>query len=152
MLKIKVIIVTIASPIVIGLYRDGVLFKTQTLDGQASESLAPFFRDLMQNYDIEAIAYTNGPGSFMAIKLGYLFFKTLQIVKNIDLYGIDGFYFNNNKPIKAIGKMVFVKEGNDIVMQKVDGVLPSASYILPSNWHQEDFFKQNEPLYIVPAV
>ncbi|XPV52291.1 MAG: hypothetical protein ACNI3H_07725 [Halarcobacter ebronensis] len=53
----------------------------------------------------------------MAIKVAYIFLKTLRITKNIPLYASNGFNFNNNSPIKALGKKYFIKE-DDII--KVD--------------------------------
>ncbi len=50
----------------------------------------------------------------MGIKVTYLFLKTLSIVKNIPLLAIDGFFFNENHPIKAVGKLYFVKNSNTI--------------------------------------
>ena len=40
----------------------------------------------------------------MAIKVAYLFLKTISISKNIELESCSGFEFNKNSPIKALGK------------------------------------------------
>ena len=42
----------------------------------------------------------------MAIKVAYIFLKTISITRSIDLYACEGFEFNQNSPIKALGKSI----------------------------------------------
>ena len=37
--------------------------------------LPEVFADLLNEYEIKSVTYANGPGSFMAIKMSYLFFS-----------------------------------------------------------------------------
>ena len=77
------------------------------------------------------------------------FFKTLEIVKNIKLLAADGFYFNKNRPIKAVGNSYFVKKEGIIILKKDE---KEGEFYLPEKLKLEDFDEDNEPLYILKAV
>ena len=87
----------------------------------------------------------------MAIKITYIFLRTLGITKNIELFASDGFNFNDNKPIKAMRKMYFVKKDDKITTEFFENELVS-EFILPKTIKIENFTKDIEPLYILPAV
>ncbi len=87
----------------------------------------------------------------MAIKITYIFLKTLSISKKIELFGCDGFNFNNNSPIKASRKMYFVKKDDKIETQFFDQE-QTCEFILPKVVELKNFTKDIEPLYILPAV
>ena len=53
----------------------------------------------------------------MSIKNCLYIFETICQIKNIDFLAIDGFTFNQNSPIKALGKKYFI---NDNGLVKVD--------------------------------
>ncbi len=84
----------------------------------------------------------------MAIKLSYIFFKTLQITNDIKLFGVNGFYFNNNKPIKAVGNSFFVKKEDIITLEKDK---KEGEFFLPKTL-KFDEFENEEPLYVIKAV
>ncbi len=109
------------------------------------------FKEIEEKYRVLSIFYAKGPGSFMAIKVSYVFLKSYAIVKNIPLFATDGFYFNGNLPIKAMGKMFFIKEGDNITFDKItpkrEGV-----FKLPKILTEEDYSKNSLPLYMLPAV
>jgi tRNA A37 threonylcarbamoyladenosine modification protein TsaB len=89
----------------------------------------------------------------MAIKITYLFLKTLTITKNCELFATDGFSFNQNSPIKAIGTLYFLRKNGIIATQKIDEELEEIkAFALPQSLNYEIFTKENEPLYILPAV
>ena len=85
----------------------------------------------------------------MAIKLAYLFFKTLEISKNIKFLAVDGFYFNKNSPIKAVGNSYFVKKEGIISIEKN---LKEDEFYLPDELNINDFSTDVSPLYILKAV
>lgn len=87
----------------------------------------------------------------MAIKITYIFLKTLSITKEVELFATDGFYFNGNNPIKAMRKMYFVKEDEKIITKIFDEE-QSSEFRLPQDLVEDDFSKDIEPLYILPAV
>ena len=146
---IDIVIIPISSPIKIGLYKEGKLFEEIVSDEMTSEFLPQFFDEILKKYEIDNIIYSKGPGSYMSIKLTYIFIKTLEITKNINLLAVDGFYFNQNSPIKAVGNRFFVKENDTITIKKAE---ISNSFELPQKLNFDDFSNEIEPLYILNAV
>jgi hypothetical protein len=87
----------------------------------------------------------------MGIKVTYLFLKTLGIVKNIPLFAIDGFFFNDNSPIKAVGKLYFVK--NSEVISLLPREAPNINgFTLPKTIDAKNFKSDNAPYYGIDAV
>jgi len=149
--EVELVFITLSSPIQIGVYEEKKLIDTYSSEEKSSDVLPLLVDDLMQKYKIKALYYANGPGSFMAIKVAYIFLRTLSIVKDLPLYAVDAFYFNNNQPIKAIGKLYFVKVASEIKTQKFEEKLLS-SFELPENLIQNDFNTDSAPLYSIGAV
>lgn len=149
--EVSLIFVTLSSPIMIGVYEEGRLIDTYTSEEKSSDILPLLVEELMQKYEIKALYYANGPGSFMAIKVAYIFLKTLSIARELPLYAVDAFYFNNNQPIKAIGKLYFVKVASEIQTQKFDEK-PEGSFELPERLIENDFNTDTAPLYSIGAV
>ena len=87
----------------------------------------------------------------MAIKITYIFLRTLGITKGIELFATDGFNFNDNKPIKAMRKMYFIKK-DDKIETKFFEDEQNYGFTLPEILKPENFTKDIEPLYILPAV
>ena len=149
--SVDVVCITLTSPIQIGIYEEQKLIEVKESDQKSSDILPLIFQEILQQYEIKALFYVNGPGSFMAIKVAYVFLKSLSILKNIPLYARDAFYFNNNQPIKAIGKLFFVKMHEKIETQKLETV-PVVSFKLPDLLEYKDFSKETAPLYKIAAV
>ena len=129
------------------------MIKEYRSEKKTSEVLDKYFQEIFQNYEIKSLFYTKGPGSFMSIKITYIFLKSISIVKNISLFATDGFAFNNNNPIKATGSFYFVKKDDKISTQKMDiKDLDKLRFNLPKVLDKTIFSKDNQPLYILPAV
>lgn len=135
----------------LGLYKNNKLFKTYRSFEKTSEILPKIFKEIEELYEIKKLYYAKGPGSFMAIKVSYVFLKSYAIAKDIDLKAAEGFYFNNNSPIKALGKTYFVKEENNIILDTIT-VKKEGEFSLPTSLNDADFTEDNLPLYILPAV
>ena len=87
----------------------------------------------------------------MGIKVSYLFLKTLSITKKIPLLATDAFFFNQNSPIKAVGKLYFVKNRTTIELEPI--VSPEiVAFKLPKNIDLEKFDADNLPYYGIDAV
>jgi len=151
MLKVDVLVIALSSPIYIGIYEDKKLIKSITSDEKSSDVLPILFEDILKEYEIKNLFYVNGPGSFMAIKVAYIFLKSISILKNIPFFATDGFKFNKNSPIKAIGKLFFVKIGSEIKTQKLDDV-EVVQYELPQTLNYDEFTTNTTPLYKIGAV
>ncbi len=88
----------------------------------------------------------------MAIKLSYIFLRTLSITKNIPLFAAEGFCFNNNQPIKATGALYFLKKDGKILTEKMDPSIAHGDFVLPQRLEKALFTKETAPLYVLPAV
>jgi len=151
MLKVDILCITLTSPIKIGVYEDGKLIETILSDERSSDVLPLIFKDLLNKYEVEKLFYANGPGSFMAIKVAYIFLKSLSILKKIPFFATDAFYFNKNQPIKAIGKLYFVKINQEIKTQKIE-TAPEVDFHLPDVLDYNEFSTNTTPLYMIGAV
>jgi hypothetical protein len=87
----------------------------------------------------------------MAIKVAYLYLKTLSIVLGTKLLAADAFYFNGNRPLKAVGKLYFVKMASEIKTKKFETPVES-EFQLPSRLNLNDFSDDALPYYGIGAV
>jgi len=147
--SVDIVAIVISKPLLIGVYENGKLIEKIEKTGMTSDILPLVFDDLLQKYHINSVIYSKGPGSYMAIKLAFVFFKTLEITKNIKLLAAEGFYFNKNKPIKAAGNSFFVKKEGIITLKKDE---KEGGFYLPESLNFNDFDEDTEPLYILKAV
>jgi len=144
-------VISLSSPLKIGIYENSNLIKEYCKNEQTSEILPTVFMEILQTYKIDTLFFANGPGSFMAIKVSYIFLKSLSITLGIQLLGCDGFAFNNNRPIRAMKRVYFVKKDGKIVTEVMHDDIEQ-SFDLPSILEKNLFSKDSEPLYILPAV
>lgn len=148
---VDVVLIALSSPIQIGIYEDSKLADSIISEEKSSEILPAIYKDILEKYEVQRLFYANGPGSFMAIKVAYIFLKSLSILRNIPLFATDAFYFNENQPIKAIGKLYFVKISSEIKTEKLTEV-PSMNFKLPKVLQYNHFSKETAPLYGIGAV
>jgi len=149
--SVDLVFITLSSPVLVGVYEEKKLIETIESYEKSSEILPNIFDELSKKYKIKKLFYANGPGSFMAIKIAYIFLKSMSVLKNIPLLATDAFYFNKNQPIKAIGKLFFVKISSEIKTQKLE-IAPEASFILPDVLDYSKFSTTAAPLYGIGAV
>lgn len=149
---IEILVITISNPLLVGIYENKQLIKEHKLDGKTSDLLPILMEDILKKYEIDQIIYVNSPGSFMSIKLAYVFLKTICIVKNIKIRAIDGFEFNQNSPIKALGKKYFIKIANDIKVDFLEKDCIIHDFKLPMCIENYNFNEETLPIYNLPAV
>ncbi|NCO02015.1 MAG: hypothetical protein GW906_09315 [Epsilonproteobacteria bacterium] len=149
--KVDILLIALSSPILIGVYENRQLIDSIESKEKSSDVLPLLFDELLKKYEVQNLFYANGPGSFMAIKIAYIFLKSISILKNIPLFARDAFYFNNNQPIKAIGKLYFVKISSEIKTQKLETV-PEMTFSLVDVLKYNEFSKIATPLYEIGAV
>jgi len=143
----SLLIISIASPLLIGVYENDLLIKTISSEKKTSEILLPVMMECLEAYDISKIIYTRGPGSYMAIKLTYIMLKTIEITRNIPCFGCSGFTLNGNQP----GNLYFIKEKETIITKKYEQPV-KASFALPQSIHDLKLDEESTPEYILPAV
>ncbi len=145
------LVIALSSPVLVGIYKDGILVEEIRSEGMSSDVLAEIFESLLKRYTFEHFMYAKGPGSFMGIKVTYLFLKTLSITKKVPLLATDAFFFNQNSPIKAVGKLYFVKNRTTIELEPL--ISPEIiAFELPHCIDIQNFDSDNLPYYGIDAV
>jgi tRNA A37 threonylcarbamoyladenosine modification protein TsaB len=154
--NIKVLVISIAKPMLIGIYQDNLLINSIAKEGKTSDILPLLFDKILLKYTVDEIYYVNGPGSYMAIKIAYVFLKTISIINKIDFYAVSGFDFNNNSPIKALGKKYFFRENNKLNDDKIIidflNDIELEDFCLPEKFENIKYSKDTLPNYNLPAV
>jgi tRNA A37 threonylcarbamoyladenosine modification protein TsaB len=148
---VDVVVIELSTPILIGVYENTELIETFSSQEYSSEALPLLFEQILSKYEIQNIVYTQGPGSFMAIKVAYIFLRSLCIINNLELLATPAFTFNNNGPIKAFGKLYFMNDNGTITTKKLEEPL-NAPFELPNKINLSDYSKETAPLYVLPAV
>ena len=148
----QLLLISISSPIKIGLYENNKLVKTYEKEGKSSDLLPSILEEILNEVELEKIAYVNSPGSYMAIKVAYVFLKTLCITKNIEFFAASGFMFNNNSPIKALGKKYFYNKNGETIIDFLHKDSTIAQFKLPETFNTNNFSTNTLPIYNLPAV
>lgn len=147
-----VLVISIANPILIGLYKNNKLIKVYEKEGQSSDIIPLIFEEILKEQTPKRIFYVNAPGSYMAIKVAYVFLKTLAITKKLELLATNGFHFNQNSPIKALGKKYFMLENGEIIVDFIEQDRVLEPFCLPPILDETIFSNENLPEYNLPAV
>jgi tRNA A37 threonylcarbamoyladenosine modification protein TsaB len=152
-MKTTLFIISIANPILIGIYKDDTLEETFQCDGKTSDVLPHTIDTILKNHTLDEIIYVNGPGSYMSIKIAYIFLKTLSITLDIPFLAISGFDTNGNSPIKALGqKYFYLDSDSEIKMRFLEDDEKVNSFKLPEKIDYSLCFKDTLPNYQLPAV
>jgi hypothetical protein len=149
---IDILVISISNPIKIGVYKDNILIDKIEQEGMTSDILPKIFNELLKKYETDTITYVNTPGSYMAIKVAYVFLKTICIVKNIKLNAASGFLFNENSPIKALGKKYFFNKNDKIIIDFLEEKSIISDFKLPQSLDKTSFSSETLPVYNLPAV
>ena len=149
--RYELLIISISSPLLLGVYEEGELIETISSDLKTSEILLPLIKECLDKYDISTIIYTRGPGSYMAIKLTYIMLKTIEITQGIKCVGCSGFALNGGEPIKAVGNLYFIKEKETIITKKYEQPV-NVKFTLPQSIQDLELDEESTPDYILPAV
>ena len=136
----------------VGFYDEsGKLVDIKEYEGLTSDILLPILKEIVEEFDIDKIIYTNGPGSHMATKIAFVLLKTLNIVKDIPIFAISAFDLNGSKPIKALGKLYFIKEKETIITKRFEENIDS-SFFMPDSLDKITILEDIEPSYQIAAV
>lgn len=152
-MSFSILIISISNPIKVGVYENENLIDMKESKLKTSEILLNIIMKFFDEYkNIETIYYTNGPGSYMSIKLTYIILRTFEILKNIKFYGYNSFGLNKNQPIKSVGNFYFIQdESGKISMQNFNEEIKQV-FFMPTNLNSKFFLLENTPLYILPSV
>lgn len=133
----------------VGIYKDDVLFKEIKLENKTSEALPLLMQDLMTKYNFSEFTYANGPGSYMSLKIAYVFLNTLALVKGIPLKAVNGFKFSKNNLIRANNNLYFTMQDDKIKLIKNNNY--KDEFFIPTRY-DFDFCESNLPNYFLPAI
>ncbi len=151
--EVDILVISLSAPLLVGIYQNNRLTEQFTCHEKSSEALPRLMAEILRRYTPQRLCFARGPGSFMAIKITYLFLRTLSISLDIPLLATDGFAFNQNTPIKAAGSLYFSKENGKIATRKIDLEKERLHpFALPQSLEPETFSEESEPLYVLPAV
>ncbi|EFX42361.1 hypothetical protein HSUHS5_0152 [Helicobacter suis HS5] len=145
------------SPVHVGVYSsDYRLIHVFSVSKPTNFALSEIFEALLEwikerCYQIQALYYARGPGSFMAMKLTHVFMHTWALLNPVPLYSTLGFAFNQHAPIKAFGKMYYVLSQEQVTLCALESVL-EIPMSLPPVLDSSVFCTNNQPLYLLPPV
>ncbi|WP_333803123.1 hypothetical protein [Sulfurospirillum sp.] len=134
-----------------GIYENNQLIHAYETTDQTSEALPLLFEGILKEYQPIRLFFARGPGSFMAIKITYIFLKTLSIALGIPLLASDGFAFNEGRAIRAMRNLYFIKEEQAITTVRLEEPVEQ-HFTLPKRLKEDLFSDEIEPLYMLPAV
>ncbi|MDR2905946.1 MAG: hypothetical protein LBU73_08330 [Helicobacteraceae bacterium] len=147
-----------ARPAILAIYDDrGALLESRVLDGHLSEVLARNVALIAARYKIAKVLYAKGPGSFMGIKLSYIFLKSFAIAKDIEFLAADSFYFSGGEPILAHKNKYFARlENGEIALVEREiseaRAIASEPSAAPIALDFSQFSAETAPNYILGAV
>jgi hypothetical protein len=81
-----------------------------------------------------------------------VFLKTVCISRNIELNAASGFLFNDNSPIKALGKKYFFNKNGEIIIDFLEEKSIISDFKLPKSLDKTKFSSNTLPIYNLPAV
>lgn len=148
--KVTLLLLTIAKPTVVALYDENNRFlKSYAFEEKITDGLYKTVKEIERSFEIVRVAYANGPGSFMGLKLGYVFLQTYSAVRDIPFVATESFTFADK--IHSNGKRWFVKSVDSVDLIVLDDS-PIDMPNLPERLDLMLFSDSVEPNYILPAV
>lgn len=147
-MSITLLVNALAKPIQIGVYKDLDLLYSLTKGEKASKDLTPLLEMVLSRFTPTRLAYANGPGSYMGIKLSFISLKTISIIRDIPLFAISAFALNQGGPIRANKALCFVKKDGKIELE----CAKESEFFLPQKLDEKALSKDNLPFYFLPAV
>ena len=150
---VDVVVICISSPVLVGVYCNDELIETMARDEKISDILPALFEELMAKYTVASATYTNSPGSFLGIKLTYIFLKTLSLTQDLKVYALSGFHVNNNAPIRAyMGKYFIKQKDGKITISDIPINEQKSEFTLPKILNKTILSTDIDPIYVSPAV
>lgn len=140
--------ITLCSPILVGVYENGEKVRGFSSSERAGDALIEILREIRAEFDVTAVLYANGPGSFTGIKVAYVILKTFCVASGCDFYAVCGFDLNANGAISANKNMSFVREGGKIILVQRE---PS-KFSLPLNLTSLARSQDTLPNYVIDAI
>jgi len=152
MKKIDILVISLTAPLKIGIYENGNLIEEFESFEKTSEVLPLFFENILKTkkYEINELYYNKGPGSFMAIKITYIFLKSFSILNGFKLKATLGFNLNGNCPISAMRDFYFIQKDKEIIIEQLEKKV--FAFTLPQELDYQLFEDNSLPYYKLPVV
>lgn len=144
----ELIIVSLSTPLIIGVYENGELKDELKSEKQSSDALIELLAQLKNSYKIKRIIYANGPGSFMGLKISYVILRIFCDINNIAFGAISAFSLTQNAAVSAKKGFCFVLEKDKISIQKGQG----SPFLLPKTLENLNISKDALPNYVLDAL
>lgn len=146
---ITLLVASFAKPTLIGVYSaQNELIRSFAEDGKITDFLYQITSEIDKNYLIKRLVYTQGPGSFMGLKLAYVFLASFAIARNIPFEAISSFAIASK--IHAHKNRWFVQNGDRVeVVEMAD---QTDLIALPRSIDSIAFESDKLPRYELPAV
>ena len=147
--KVNVLVIAVASPMLIGIYANHQLLEQFECTGQTLQELPDTFVKILQQYDIEKLYYTKGPGQAMAVKIAFVFLKSFALVRKLPFYACLAFEFNEFSPIKAFGKHYFIyqKDNKNNFKSSILDQIDNKAFVLPQKLDHHIFDGNTDLLF-----
>ncbi|GEM_PF-326630 len=146
--SVELLVISLCSPLLVGIYENGVLKEQLLSQKHASEALVEILENTQKRYNITSVGYANTPGSFMGLKVAYTILKVYTETLGVEFWAVSGFSLNGGGAIKANNAVSFVKEGDEVVLKRA---VP-ASFALPPTLKSLAKTHETLPDYIISAV
>ncbi|MDR1911972.1 MAG: glycoprotease [Helicobacteraceae bacterium] len=147
-----ILLIGATKPARLAVYNEsGEALEFFEIDKPLSEGLFSIMKAIDIRFNIVKVLYARGPGSFMGLKLGYIFLKTFAFARDIPFLATDSFNLSGDRPILAHGKRRFVKKDKRIEIEIFDA--PFEESLKPPNRLDITLFDdQTLPNYILDAA
>lgn len=144
----ELLLISLSSPLLLGVYENGILKQCLSSQAPSSDAIIELLSKIKKIYKIERILYTNGPGSFMGLKVSYVILRIFCDINDIAFSAISAFSLNNNAPINAKKGFCFILKNDEIIIEKGEGKMLSLPKILNTLKPSNDTL----PNYILDAI
>jgi tRNA A37 threonylcarbamoyladenosine modification protein TsaB len=150
--NVTVLLISAAKPCFFALYdENGEMIEQESCDKPLTESLYVLMSAAERRYSIKRVLYVNGPGSFMGLKLGFVFMRTFALAREIDFAACDSFAITGGAPVFSHKNRWFVKNGSSIELIRFENP-PENRLIPPKKLNMANFSGDTTPCYLLPAV
>ncbi|MDR3347856.1 MAG: hypothetical protein LBN32_04505 [Helicobacteraceae bacterium] len=149
---VTVLLISAAQPAKLAVYDDRFACIERLENAlPLSEWLYGAMKSIVQRYNVARVAYARGPGSFMGLKLGYLFMRSFSLAARIPFVAASSFDLTSGAPIKAHGKRWFVIKDGAIAIESFE-TPPADRLLLPDQLDMSMFSGAVLPEYVLNAV
>ncbi|MDR2151963.1 MAG: hypothetical protein LBO72_03995 [Helicobacteraceae bacterium] len=152
MLNATILLIGATKPARLGVYNEnGDRLENFTIEAPLTEGLYPLMKSIDERFKITKLLYARGPGSFMGLKLSYLFCKSFAIARDIPFLAADSFALSGGKPILSRQNRRFTKNADTIEIEIFDTPFEEA-LLPPETLDLSMFDAQTPPNYILSAA